>query len=338
VRRLSTEERLKRLIDGSPESIKKYMQKVTPYLAIIINLVDALTPIISFAIEKGTIIYHMLPHDYLLAIYGLSLLFFGGHFAATIAVVEAFRVSGGHVKVYECLRDLWAAGNKLGEANKKDDEVDDNGDGIADVDQISPVMLFARKVGLALRTVDPQVVNGAVQGLYQMFMAAVLVVKYRFAKTIALGNSIGGFLVRGASYVLEPILKRLVSEPYQKWSMLVVTYICKGTGISIAWWLQLFQSIFQSSILGALTFSRAFVMIIHKRGMLPNIKSHEDTYLDEIIGWVLAPIGMYFQFKTSLWGVPFPANVILLPISIFEWTLRWAASSNMFTQAAVATQ
>ena len=46
-------------------------------------------------------------------------------------------------------------------------------------------------------------------------------------------------------------------------------------------------------------------------GIIP--KNHEDSYLDEAFGWTMAAIGFYFQYTIGF-SVPFPMNIILLPL------------------------
>ena len=43
--------------------------------------------------------------------------------------------------------------------------------------------------------------------------------------------------------------------------------------------------------------------------------------LDEIIGWAIAAQGFWFQLSTGF-SVPFPFNVLLLPLSMLEWYLK----------------
>jgi len=53
------------------------------------------------------------------------------------------------------------------EANKKDDQVDADGDGIADAKQISGRELLRRKVKLVLAKMNPEKVNTALAAIYK---------------------------------------------------------------------------------------------------------------------------------------------------------------------------
>ena len=54
------------------------------------------------------------------------------------------------------------------EANKKDNDVDADGDGTSDVDQISSQEFMSRKVKLVLTKMNPQKVNDAISSLYKV--------------------------------------------------------------------------------------------------------------------------------------------------------------------------
>jgi hypothetical protein len=70
------------------------------------------------------------------AIAGFVLVFFGGNFFTLAAAVEAYRMIGFD-ETKTALVALHKSYKVAMEASKKDDEVDDDGDGIADVKQIS---------------------------------------------------------------------------------------------------------------------------------------------------------------------------------------------------------
>mmetsp|Transcript_6478 Transcript_6478/g.14308 ORF Transcript_6478/g.14308 Transcript_6478/m.14308 type:complete len:90 (+) Transcript_6478:769-1038(+) len=53
------------------------------------------------------------------------------------------------------------------EENKKDDQVDEDGDGIPDTRQISGKELLQRKAKLVLAKMDPEKVNAALTAIYR---------------------------------------------------------------------------------------------------------------------------------------------------------------------------
>ena len=60
----------------------------------------------------------------------------------------------------------------------------------ADVNQISTKELVMRKMNLAVTAMDPNKVNGAMQGIYSGWIGVVAVLKVKFAKTIAPGECV----------------------------------------------------------------------------------------------------------------------------------------------------
>ena len=48
----------------------------------------------------------------------------------------------------------------------------------------------------------------------------------------------------------------------------------------------------------------------------------QTTYLDEAVGYSLAAVGFAFQLSCGF-SLPFPLNIIFLPLEIIEWFLRW---------------
>lgn len=51
----------------------------------------------------------------------------------------------------------------------------------------------------------------------------------------------------------------------------------------------------------------------------------DESYLDEIVGYALAAVGLYFQLSMGF-RVPFPLNVLLFPFSCMEYFLIWTVS------------
>ena len=48
----------------------------------------------------------------------------------------------------------------------------------------------------------------------------------------------------------------------------------------------------------------------------------DDSHVDEAIGYVLAAVGFIFQLQAGF-SLFFPLNLLLLPLSMVEWVLRW---------------
>jgi len=370
----SADDRAKKLIRAAteklPPSLAKYGQTIEQAADKLFTLIAIGLPFIVQAYSKGYALYSKLPLHTPEMIYGGAVMLFGGHFAATMAVAEAFKQSGAGAKLWACILDLYEAFNKVKEASDEDDTVDDNNDGIPDVDQITPAQLLMRKTTLALRSVDPKKFNKALHGLYQGFIAAVMVVQFKFAKTIALGNSLGDVILRTVKSSCGSMIDRYVQPEYRGWAELVLSYTCKSVGISVAWTLQFFQSVLQSAINGSRIFSHALLAYL-KENKIIDVKMQQaalsvatpaaaaattpaepsfdatqvaataaaitvDTEqpqearrLEEMVAWILAFFGLLFQYKLGF-HIPFPFNIILIPLSITEWSLRWFAAAMTF--------
>ena len=87
------------------------------------------------------------------------------------------------------------------EANDADDLVDDDGDGISDVDQISPPELLKRKIMLLVFNLkSPHKIQDAVKSIYAALLAVLATLKLEFAQTTAIAMGI-------ADMVQKPIVK-----------------------------------------------------------------------------------------------------------------------------------
>ena len=118
--------------------------------------------------------------------FGAALCFFGGTFVASIAAIEAFRLMGWQT-VYGELRIVLAECSKVQRASLKDDELDEDADGVADVDQLPPHALATRKIVVAMRTVaDPDRLQTAVGALWASYLAVLATLKMEFAQTTAI--------------------------------------------------------------------------------------------------------------------------------------------------------
>lgn len=164
------------LIDNSPKEIQPYIKKAVPYLIVILEFVEKATPIVLMYYEKLVQLWISLqpykPHLLLPSFIGLILCFFGGSFLTLIAAVEAFNMCGSDITIKYVL-ELYNEFNKAVEANKKDDKVDKDGDGVADVLQISNTELIARKATLFLRVIDPVRLEDTLTGISAGAMAVL---------------------------------------------------------------------------------------------------------------------------------------------------------------------
>jgi hypothetical protein len=156
-------------------------------------------------------------------------------------------------------------------------------------------------------------------------VAVVATLKLEFCKVLTLGSAISDAVLPPVLAVLVPLVTSLspIGPEYHKWVPVVIKYSFKAMIISVVFFLQRIVSGLHSSIRGGLMISRNLLDYLRAMKIL-DIKE-EGTYIDEVVGYLLAALGFYFQLS-SLFRLPFPVNVLLFPASIAESFLMWAVS------------
>eukprot|EP00035_Acanthoeca_spectabilis_P040297 m.68753 g.68753 ORF g.68753 m.68753 type:complete len:162 (-) comp9934_c0_seq4:2470-2955(-) len=150
--------------------------------------------------------------------------------------------------------------------------------------------------------------------------------KFRYAKTVALGASLGQMLRDPAMDIAVPVLVQLLPKEHYKWINVIVGYSIKSIGITVAWLIQSVQSAFQSAVKGGLLFSTAILSYLKTKGHIPQDMDLEKMRAKEIVAGLVTFIGFYWQLSNGL-SLPFPMNILLLPLRILEWFLRWQVST-----------
>mmetsp|Transcript_13582 Transcript_13582/g.31924 ORF Transcript_13582/g.31924 Transcript_13582/m.31924 type:complete len:354 (-) Transcript_13582:266-1327(-) len=305
-----------------PPWAQNLLQQLAPLLGMLAQLLDTVGPYITQFFMMCYTVYDMLPGHIITALYGVGLCFFGGSFPSAIAALETFRISGGD-RVMSCLRDLWTDFLAVREANKEDDKKDDDGDGVADVDQVSKKELLTRKIGMVLRSVNPDRIMTALGGLAQAFSGVLVILKVQFARTISLAVSISDMLHKPARLLLAKPLATLIPPDYHHWIMPVLDIACKSIAFSIAWFIQRIISACHSAALGGLLAARHLLKFANERNLIQIEEA--DTLIDEAAGWLLAGVGLYFQLSNFM-QLPFWLSVLLFPLSALETVLQWAVT------------
>eukprot|EP00811_Abedinium_folium_P035527 NODE_8312_length_1505_cov_20.185051.p2 GENE.NODE_8312_length_1505_cov_20.185051~~NODE_8312_length_1505_cov_20.185051.p2 ORF type:complete len:347 (-),score=100.44 NODE_8312_length_1505_cov_20.185051:338-1378(-) len=322
--RRATHRRISSVIEGPiaekvPKKAQPYVRKLAPIIAhMVVGLIVAWPYIL-----KGVGIVHKyaekIPANIAQGIIGFFMCCFGGVFPAIIAAVEAWRLCGGH----EALMNVTTIGQqltKIEEASKKDDKVDADGDGIADVNQITGSQLLQRKTLLAMSTINPEELNGALAGLFQGWVGVIATLKVQFARTVTLGTSIGEMLNKPCHDIIAPMVKPLMSEEHQKWVPVILQWACKVVGITIAWWIQRVLSAVHSAIRGGKMLGAQLINEANRRGIISF--SDKDTQIDEMIGWGLALLGFLIQLSYGF-RLPLLFRIFLFPLEILEGYIVW---------------
>ncbi|CAM9879672.1 unnamed protein product [Scytosiphon promiscuus] len=319
------EDMILKVAGKSPPWLANFLRAFAPLLTLTFKVANTLGPVvIKFyaLLYKG---YKMLPVNVIGMIYGLVMCFFGGFFHVTIAAVEAFNMTGGE-KVWLCIHDLKEDIKILHHASKEDDMRDDDNDGIPDVKQASTSTpfrekLLTRKTALALRVVDPDRATNALTGVWQGYMGVLVVLKFRFAKVIALAVSIGNNLRPIVAKIFGPALAFVIPKEYHQWIAPMINYFCKFVAMTVAWWIQRFISTVQSAIKGGLLFARSLMCMISE--VTPLKLDPDSSFLDELMGWTLAACGAYFQISIN-WDLPWTVDLLLWPAYLLETFLKWS--------------
>jgi hypothetical protein len=288
----------------------------------VINGIITAIPICLTFFNSGYKIYKKLPADYLRLLIGSILCFFGGFYPTVFAALQAAE-HGGLVTLRKSLGALSDEVVIIVNESKKDDKVDDDGDGVPDTEQISSKALMKRKVKLVLTKMNPEKVNTAIASMYKVWISVLAVLKIQFARTIALALTISHFFQNFINRFIVPIVNKATPNEYKQWVPVLSDWMCKSIGIGIAWKIQTIINAFTSSLVGGLMMSRAVLVILAKHGKGP--KDHKDTIVDEVASYIFAFLGFYFQF-TNDFSTPFPLNVILAPVQLAENNIRWAVT------------
>jgi len=121
----------------------------------IVAFLTATIPLVITFCQKLYAFYKTLPEDQLQLLIGFMICFFGGVYPALFAAIEAAK-HGGLNKVRLALKDLADEATIIIEASKKDDKVDEDKDGKADVEKLDAKALLMRKANLVVTKMNPQ--------------------------------------------------------------------------------------------------------------------------------------------------------------------------------------
>ena len=135
---------------------------------------------------RVAMVVRALPQQAMLMLFGITLAFFGGTYVAAIAAVEAFRLMGWQ-RTWADLKVVYAELRLVYDRSEEDDLLDEDGNGVADVDELTPQELATRKLGLAMRVVkEPDKLQSAVGGLWSAYLAVLATLRLEFARVAAL--------------------------------------------------------------------------------------------------------------------------------------------------------
>lgn len=273
------------------------------------------------------------PAKLLSFIWGILLCFFGGPFAVSFAAIEAFKAMGYRQLLAECavLQKAWEQAEA---ADAADNRVDDDNDGTADVDALSPKQLLARKVAVLFASVDEPVrVQRACGCLFSAWLGALTVLKIKFARAVT--------LALGVARMLNPLLVRLFGLPlgrllgprHAQWAPVLLETLAQGVATCIAWALERGIAAWYSSMAGGFLAARSLMELGMQfgsserapaavRSAAERLSGPDGTLADEVLGYCFFLAGFISQLVTGF-ELTFPLSVLLLPLLLIEWGLTW---------------
>jgi len=218
--------------------------------------------------------------------------------------------------------------------NDGDNQIDADGNGIADVQEISKKALFTRKFLVVLKASNPDDITGAVSGLWIVFLTVIAVLKAQFAQTLSLGSAIGDVLSDFAGKQIARVASTILPKEFVKYIPLIVRFLTRGVGTLLAWTLQRIVSAVYSSLRGAQLFVTGVLDYLSKRGhTLPfrydrDVWGAQDNFIFSSVVSVLALLGCTWQLSRGmgLLSLPFPLNVLLFPFTLLESYIMYAVS------------
>jgi len=302
------------------DNAKMVAEMVSKFSKPMVKGITIALPLVIAIVTHLWSMYKQLPEEELSLLIGCIVCFFGGVYPTLFAAITAAQYGGISV-LAKSLGDLADEAITIINESKKDDKVDADNDGVADVTQIGNDAYILRKAKLVSQKMDPKKVDHALSAMYKVWLSVMAVLAVEFAKTVALSVSISEFLQKPVDRFLSPVIQIIVPDEYDKWVPILLNWAAKATAMSIAWYIQAIIYAATSAMTGSVIATRALLRILKKKEIYAP-GDLDDTFVDEILGYGVAFLGFYFQFKMNF-SVPFPFNVLLFPLEIAENYIRW---------------
>eukprot|EP00615_Pteridomonas_danica_P010677 CAMPEP_0114340218 /NCGR_PEP_ID=MMETSP0101-20121206/8236_1 /TAXON_ID=38822 ORGANISM="Pteridomonas danica, Strain PT" /NCGR_SAMPLE_ID=MMETSP0101 /ASSEMBLY_ACC=CAM_ASM_000211 /LENGTH=351 /DNA_ID=CAMNT_0001473419 /DNA_START=61 /DNA_END=1116 /DNA_ORIENTATION=- len=310
---------------SAPEAVRPYINKVAPAVVAAWGFGESMVPVAIQVKDKGEELwvlaqpYH--PQDIFPALIGLAMVFFGGDFPVLIAAVTAFKETGVQQSMQRSFMEIYNEFNDVLAQSAKDDTVDDDGDGIPDVEQIPAAQVLQRKMMLAVKTVNPDKLADAITSVSAGALTIIASLKLTFARALSLGASLGATINKPVKRNLTPILEASIDKQYHRWIEPGINYTCKMLAMSFAFWLQRIISAIHSAIKGGQMFTTNTCRYLNKYKMIDF--DPDQSNLDEQVGYAIGIIGIYYQM---FYGTPIILSLVLMPLTLCEWALKFALS------------
>ena len=270
--RLSEEERIKRYMDAAATAAEKHhsgaaqcLRASTPFCTVLVWVILKAGPVYLWLFHKAYWFYTWAPKNVLQMCFGLALCFFGGTFAAAIAAVEAWRQMGWQ-RSYRDISIVYEQMRLVYDASERDDRLDEDGNGIVDVDEIAPADLAKRKLTLAMRTVEEPdklqvyaaalrshsrqaphiarwlmwmlavVLQTAMGSLWAAYLAVLATRRLQFARIAAMALGIAEMVSPPLLKIFSPPLQEALGNKLKHWVPTLITTTINFVAIGFAWY------------------------------------------------------------------------------------------------------
>jgi hypothetical protein len=308
----------------------KYVDQATPVVLVIANGIDTAYPhvvkINLLAQDAWKQIQPYGPEQYITLALGLFMCFFGGAYMLLIAAYEAVRLTVWQ-RLSASIKVLYSNYKKAQLASKKDDEIDADNNGVADVTEIGKDELMTRKILVFARAVDPDETVEAATALWTGFLTVLATMRLKLAQCITFGYAMGNTAFEAVGPAVQEGLHNALPPEFKKWAPRLTKQGFAFVGIIIAFMFQRVITAFHSAVQGGSIAVQAAIKLAKKKGMLPpTFEAHARNV--NLASMALAAIGFYYQFSSGF-AAPFPFNVLLLPMTIAEWLLSACVSTGL---------
>lgn len=317
--------------DDVVEKLKKLEELALPLTESFMAFYEVVDPYLDAALDYVENTVRQISHHHaeliLQIIAGIIETFLGSQFVLSIAAVESFRLVGLD-KIKHNLIILKRNYQLAKEASKKDDKLDEDKDGTADVLELTKRELAVRKMKLVLKTVDPVQISETFIFFQISLFAILATLKAHFALAITLGSSLGQTIERSVNPVLQPSLRKLVSPEYHKWIPIVISYTIRSICISFAWIFVQGINALHSSFRGAFLLVRSLFQLALVNEWIKcdevevDFDSKQANPLYILAGIALAIAGFLIQVSALYEGLPFFVHLLMFPLNIVEYLLQ----------------
>ena len=297
--------------DGTPAS--KALVKASPVLgqaAAALSLVAPFVLAYFRALRDAYLaVVYLLPWHILQLLAGLVVCFFGGEFYALIACYEAYHLCGG-ADAAEAARTVVEEAQGVVSAASTEAAGED----------ATPRAVVRRNLLLFAKNTHPEALTAAVSKVWMTWLCMLAAMQLKLARTLVLGSSISKALLPMATRHVLPRLEASVPSELKKWNATLLHVALTAAVIIASSLLTSLVAAAQAALRGGQMAAKHGLEVLAARGTL---KGPVDDKLVHTTGLLLAAAGVLAQAAVGF-RLPFPLNLVLLPLTLVEMTLRVA--------------